>query len=180
MITVIAGTNRAQSNSLKVARFIVGAYTGLGVDTTLLDLGALPTAAILPDAYSNKTEELKSGFIDPVLAADGLHVVVPEYNGSFPGVLKLFIDLLPFPESFEGRPVAFVGLAAGANGGLRPVEQLQMVFAYRNAYLFNRRVFIPAVHKVLDAAGCITDADLSGRLVQQAKDFAGFARRLRA
>ena len=68
-----------------------------------------------------------------VLDAAGLHVVTPEYNGSFPGVLKYFIDMLKFPESFDRKPVAFLGEAAGTWGGLRSVEQLQMIFGYRNA-----------------------------------------------
>jgi len=58
-----------------------------------------------------------------VLMAAGLHVVLPEYNGSYPGVLKYFIDMLKFPESFENKPAAFVGVANGQWGALRAVEQ---------------------------------------------------------
>jgi chromate reductase, NAD(P)H dehydrogenase (quinone) len=32
--------------------------------------------------------------------------------------------MLKFPETFEKRPVCFVGVAAGIWGALRPVEQL--------------------------------------------------------
>jgi len=74
--------------------------------------------------------------------ADGIVTVVPEYNGSFPGVLKYFIDMLRFPESLYGIPAAFVGIAAGEWGALRAVEQMEMVFQYRHAHLFGRRVFI--------------------------------------
>ena len=69
-------------------------------------------------------------------------VVVPEYNGSFPGILKYFIDLLPFPESFDCRPVSYVGVSAGQWGALRAVEQLQLVFGYRNAYVHPPRTFL--------------------------------------
>ena len=51
-----------------------------------------------------------------VLDAAGLHIITPEYNGSFPGVLKYFIDMLKFPESFVEKPVAFTGEAAGLWG----------------------------------------------------------------
>ena len=105
-------------------------------------------------------------------------MVVPEYNGSMPGVLKYFIDLLPFPESFDGRPVAFTGVAAGMFGALRPVEQLQQVFGYRNAYLFPNRVFVMGVHEVLTDDGKIMDEKLQLRLVAQAKGFAGFIKSL--
>lgn len=176
MIAVISGTNRAGNNSIKVAKHCVGLLQELGEEVELLDLQTLPEAVFQPEIYKEKPDALVAGFTDKVLAADGLLVIVPEYNGSYPGILKFFIDLLPFPESFECRPVAFIGLAAGYYGGLRAVEQLQMVFAYRNAYLFNRRVFIPAVYKVFGEDGTITDEDLKKRLGTQAEKFLGFTR----
>ena len=110
-----------------------------------------------------------------VLDAAGLHVVTPEYNGSFPGVLKYFIDLLKFPESFDRKPVAFVGVAAGTWGALRSVEQLQMIFGYRNAHVYPDRVFVPGVGGKLDPDGRLNDAALDERLARQAKGFAEFA-----
>jgi NAD(P)H-dependent FMN reductase len=110
-----------------------------------------------------------------VLDAAGLHLVTPEYNGSFPGVLKYFIDMLKFPESFERKPVAFVGVSAGVWGALRPVEQLQMVFGYRNAHVYPERVFIPQVTAKLAADGTLADAALDGRVAKQAEGFGQFA-----
>lgn len=179
MITVISGTNRQGNNSIRIARHTAGVYGQLGETVELLDLRNLPAAAFTPETFGEKPGELVTGFTDKVLQADGLVVVVPEYNGSYPGVLKHFIDLLPFPESFNCRPVAFIGLAAGYYGALRAVEQLQMVFAYRNAYLFNRRVFIPGVHKVLSESGGLSDPDLQGRIEEQSVKFLAFIRCLR-
>ena len=96
---------------------------------------------------------------------------------SFPGVLKVFIDMLKFPESFEAKPVAFTGEASGLWGALRPVEQLQMIFAYRNAIVFPQRVFIPGVHNLFDQEGQFIDADLLQRLDGQAGGFAAFVKR---
>jgi len=173
MITVVVGTNRPNANSRKVAHQIQSIYAARDQPVQILDLADMPAAAFTPEAYGDKPASLKP-LTDAVLNSSGLHVVVPEYNGSMPGVLKYFIDLLPFPESFEGRPVAFTGVAAGMFGALRPVEQLQQVFGYRNAYIYPNRVFIMAVHEVLTDDGKITDDKLQLRLVAQAKGFAGF------
>jgi len=105
-----------------------------------------------PASYAAKPAGFSKS-TDAILAADGLVIVTPEYNGGIPGILKYFIDMLPFPESFEHRPVFFVGLAAGIWGALRPVEQLQAIFCYRNAYIFPERVFMPGINKLLDEAG---------------------------
>ena len=101
-------------------------------------------------------------------------MVTPEYNGSMPGVLKLFIDHLKFPESFEAKPVCFVGLAAGMWGALRSVEQLQAIFGYRNAHVFPKRVFIPGIGQALGSDGQFVDPELTGRLREQTRGFVRF------
>jgi chromate reductase len=178
MITLLVGTNRPDANSRKIALELKAMYEGLEVEVSLLDLADLPAEIFAPSAYADKPAAF-TPFVDAVLASGGLHVVTPEYNGGFPGVLKYFIDMLPFPESFEGRAVAFTGVAAGQFGALRPVEQLQQIFGYRNAYLYPNRVFIPGVHAVLNESGQLTDAKLIERLAAQAKGFVAFVESLK-
>ena len=101
----------------------------------VLDLAQLPPEIFSPTSYAEKPKSFQP-FCRRHPALGGLHVVTPEYNGSVPGVLKYFIDMLKFPESFENRPVCFTGLGAGIWGALRPVEQLQAIFGYRNAFVF--------------------------------------------
>src|SRR5476651_2523684 len=170
MITLIVGTNRPGSNSRKVAAQLEEIYAELKVPLNVLDLAELPPEIFSPTSYAEKPKSFLP-FADAVMQSTGLHVVTPEYNGSVPGVLKYFIDMLKFPESFERRPVCFTGLASGIWGALRPVEQLQAIFGYRNAHLFPARVFLPQVNDLLDAAGKVKDAELLGRLQKQAEGF---------
>lgn len=179
MITVIAGTNRDGSNTLKVAKAVAEMHRGMGAEVTLLDLVALPSSILGPGAYAEKPDGFAEAFQRPVLDANGLVVVTPEYNGGFPGVLKLFIDMLPFPESFENRPTAYIGLSAGSGGALRPVEQLQMIFGYRNALNYNKRVFMPSVDDLLNESGAIVDGGLRERLMDQARGFQAFVESVR-
>lgn len=179
MIVIISGTNRPGSNTRKVTARIEASYQTLGVKTQVLDLADLPPEIFAPTAYAEKPAGFKK-FTDVILAADGLVVVTPEYNGGVPGVLKYFIDMLPFPESFEQRPVCFTGLAMGIWGALRPVEQLQAIFGYRNALIFPERVFIPGIGKLLDAAGQFTNPEIAARLDKQAAGFVDFVEKLRA
>lgn len=178
MIALIIGTNRPGSSTRKVARHLEETYAELKTPVRVLDLAELPPEIFNPASYAEKPASF-APFADTVLAADGLHVVTPEYNGSLPGVLKYFIDMLKFPESFERRPVAFTGVAAGIWGALRPVEQLQAIFGYRNAYLYPERVFIPGVAKALGEDGRLKDAELLGRLQKQAKGFAEFVAKIK-
>ena len=176
MIEILSGTNRPNCNSLRIARLLETIYQRHGVETRILNLQDLPAEIIDPTSYASKPASFEP-FQDRVLSAGGLHLVTPEYNGSFPGVLKLFIDMLKFPESFEGKPVAFTGAASGLWGALRPIEQLQMIFGYRNALIYPERVFIPGVHTKFDAQGSFNDPELLGRLEAQAGGFARFVKR---
>jgi NAD(P)H-dependent FMN reductase len=72
------------------------------------------------------------------------------------------------------EPKASLIFLRGEWGGLRPVEQLQQVFGYRNALQFPKRVFIREVEDKLDANGILTDGEVADRLATQAKGFAEF------
>ncbi|MEM9398974.1 MAG: NADPH-dependent FMN reductase [Verrucomicrobiota bacterium] len=175
MIIILSGSNREGSVTGKCARQVQSIYNELGAETKLLDLANLPLEIFSPSAYAEKPPAFEEAFASPVLEADGLVVLTPEYNGSFPGALKYFIDMLKFPESFEARPVCFIGLAAGEWGGLRPVEQLQQVFGYRNAHIFPKRVFINNIYKKSDDEG-LTDEAVLERIEKQASAFLEFTK----
>lgn len=178
MMTLIVGTNRPGSNTRKVARQIEQLYAELRTPLHIIDLAHLPPSVFDPGSYAEKPAAFKP-FSDAVLNATGLIVVTPEYNGGMPGVLKYFIDMLKFPESFERRPVCFVGVAAGMWGALRPIEQLQAIFGYRNAYIYPERVFLSGIGQLLDTEGRLKDPELVQRLRQQAQGFSQFVAALK-
>jgi NAD(P)H-dependent FMN reductase len=57
--------------------------------------------------------------------ADGFIIVSPEYNHSYPGELKMLLDML-FSQ-YAHKPVGICGVSSGAWGGTRMVEQLRLV-----------------------------------------------------
>lgn len=181
MILVISGTNRTGSRSLQIAKQLHGFLEEhpQSPATKLIDLADLPQSVFQGGAYWEKPEDFQP-FAQDVLYSDGILTVVPEYNGSFPGILKYFIDLLPFPESFENRPVSFVGVSAGQWGSLRAVEQLQHVFGYRNAHVYPRRTFLPGINSILDDDGNFTQEDIAERLKKQVNGFVDFCQRIKS
>ena len=68
--------------------------------------------------------------------------------------------------------------AAGIWGALRPIEQLELIFGYRNAFIYPERVFLPAINDLLDDKGRLTSADILERLTKQASGFVDFVERL--
>lgn len=178
MIAVVSGTNRPGSATRRIAGQLERVLVEAGREVRLLDLVELPAALFAPESYGSKPEAF-ADYQEAVLAAAGMITVVPEYNGSFPGALKYFVDMLRFPESLLELPAAFVGVASGRWGGVRAVEQLEMVFQYRKAHLYGRRVFLPGIRQAFDEHGRLADPAVLDRLAGFALGFAGFCDRLR-
>lgn len=173
MYTIISGTNRNNSKSLMVSKLIEEIYKQKGEEVNVIDLRDLPPAIFTPEAYSEKPTEFQP-FVDKVVNAKGLIVVAAEYNGSAPGALKYFIDMLPYPDAFENVVVSFVGIAAGQWAGIRAVEHMQQVFGYRDAYLHPKRVFLPNSYGLLTSDEAFKETPEYTRLEAQADSFIEF------
>jgi NAD(P)H-dependent FMN reductase len=176
---IIVGTNRPDSNSKKIAVFVQKLFRLKGEEVSIIDLAEIEVDQAHGDHFGGKTPlppKLQTA-IENVSTSEGLIFVIPEYNGSMPGVLKLFVDLWKFPQSFEGRPIAFIGLG-GMWAGLRPVEHMMQVMSYRNAYLFPIRVFLRDVWKLINSEGVLEDPIVLGLLNQQVEGFQKFCRAL--
>lgn len=176
MIYIISGTNRRGSRTLQVSNFLKGIYEKQGETAEVIDLCNVGLESIAGLEYSNSLPPAMQAAVEKINSADGLVVVCPEYNGSMPGALKYFIDHWKYPDSYEFRPVALVGVGLRW-GGLRPVEHLQGVFGYRNAFIYPERVFISNISTAL-VDGQINDPFVLGLLESQTKGFLAFTRAL--
>ncbi|MCH2448604.1 MAG: NAD(P)H-dependent oxidoreductase [Gracilimonas sp.] len=172
-LKIISSTDRPNSNALKVSEYVKKLYQKEGADIEVISLEDFPLEEVVGGRYGKKIPAIEK-FREPAINADGLIFVIPEYNGSFPGILKVFVDYLPFPEAFEKKPMAFIGESAGAFGALRSVEQFQMIANYRNALQFPERVFIPRVKSEFDEETGLADAFKQKLLQSQVTNFVKF------
>jgi chromate reductase len=178
MIYIISGTDRPGSRTRQVADQVLNTYKAYTKSVDLIDLADLPMGDLSSAKYdAQKLSAPIQNAIQKVDTSDGLVVITPEYNGSMPGALKYFIDHWSYPRSFENRPVAFIGLGFRW-GGLRPVEHLQQVFNYRNAFIYPERVFMTNISNVL-VDGKIVDAGINQLIDKQARGFVRFIQGLR-
>ena len=174
-IALVIGTNRKGSLSSRLGAIVAEQHRSLGAEVDVIDLAeVLQADFVSPTAYKEPSEAIIAG-TDRFLDSDGVVFIVPEYNGSYPGALKLFIDMLPYPAGFDHRPCAFVGLAAGQFASLRAVEHFQQVAGYRNAFQYPRRVLIAGSFQQFDENG-LKDEDLVKRLETQSAGFQDFVK----
>jgi chromate reductase len=152
MITVISSTNRSGSSTLKVAQYYHRKLIEKGADAELFSLAQLPSNIIKTDLYGKRSKEFEP-IQDIITRTDKFLFVIPEYNGSFPGVLKVFIDACSFPESFYEKKSALVGVSSGRYGNIRGVDHFTGICNYIHLHVMPLKIHIPSVHKELDVEG---------------------------
>ncbi|MES2277799.1 MAG: NADPH-dependent FMN reductase [Bacteroidota bacterium] len=152
MVTIIASTNRPNSSTLKLARYYQHKLAEKGLDTNLLSLMDLPANLISTDLYGKRSPEFQA-IQDIVTATDKFLFVIPEYNGSFPGVLKVFIDACDFPGTFYEKKAALVGLSSGKYGNIRGIEHFNGVCGYVHLHVMPLRIHIANIKTEIDADG---------------------------
>jgi NAD(P)H-dependent FMN reductase len=152
MITIISGTNRPNSNTLKVAKYYQKALALKGVTTNLLSMESLPATLIATDLYGGRSAEF-SIIQELITATTKFIFVIPEYNGSFPGVLKTFIDACDFPASFYDKKAALTGISSGKYGNIRGIDHFSGICSYLHLNVLPLRLHIPAIKTEFDENG---------------------------
>lgn len=152
MITILSSTNRPGSSTLKVAQYYQGKLREKGVEAGLLSLAQLPANLIQTDLYGNRSKEFEP-IQEIITQTDKFIFIIPEYNGSYPGVLKTFIDACAFPESFYDKKAALVGISSGKYGNIRGVDHFTGVCHYIHLNVMPLKIHIASIHKELDADG---------------------------
>lgn len=139
MITVISGTNRPGSTTRIISEAYSGVLSSLGQDNRLYSLEELPRDFAFTDLYGNRSELFKKQLEEFILPAGRFVVVMPEYNGTFPGVLKLLFDAL-HPEVLRGKKIGMVGVANGRGGNLRGIDQFTAAMHYMQMHVYPRHL----------------------------------------
>lgn len=123
MYTIVSGTNRKGSNTSKVALHIQQLLKEKGVGATYFSLEDLPINMLNTGMYDGDKSKALVKIEEEVLKPTTKYIfVMPEYNGSIPGILKLLIDASEIPPCWYGKKAALIGIGAGRAGNLRGME----------------------------------------------------------
>lgn len=150
-IPVILGTSRKGRMSAHAARWMTGHIKSRpDVETRLIDVADLNLA--IDDAG----ESIKDGAVSELLAAsDALVLVSPEYNHSFPGLLKHMLDA--YLKEYVHKAVGVMGVSAGPFGGARGIQDLLPVLRELGLVTIFWDVNIGNVSQVFDREGRLLD-----------------------
>lgn len=131
MITIISGTNRKGSYSSRTAHLYAELLKEKGAESRIIDLKDLPPDFIFSALYENTGAHEEFMKLQEIIDNTKKFVfIVPEYNGSFPGVLKAFLDGLQFPNSLRNKVGALVGISSGMMGSAIAMSHLTDILNY--------------------------------------------------
>lgn len=164
--TILSGTNRAGSNTLRVARQMRDLLERKGVEASLVSLEGIGL-----DGRSDTLSRLEEEVLIPTTH---FLIVTPEYNGSFPGSLKAMIDLSDIRRVWWGKKAMLTGVSTGRAGNLRGMEHLTGVLNYLKVAVLPNKLPISVVDKLMDADGRITDEATLTALSAQLDEFLRF------
>ncbi|MBR9831509.1 NAD(P)H-dependent oxidoreductase [bacterium] len=173
MITIISASNRKGNMTQFFANYCKNQLEERGEEVKLFCLDELPNRIDLDEVYNYEHSiftEIAQHYIIP---CDKLFFVVPEYNGSIPGILKLFMDAIK-PEFYAGKKAALLGIAAGRAGNLRGMDHLTDILHYLQVEVMALKLPVSKIYDILGEQGVVEDKNTQEAINQQLEKFINY------
>lgn len=180
MITIISGTDRKDGLTHILAKHY---YQTIQLKTPekvlLYSLEDLPSDVFGSAMYQKDTlaESFKAIEATYLIPAEKLLFVIPEYNGSYPGILKLFVDACSIRSKmsvFKNKKAALVGVATGRAGNIRGLEHFTSVMMFMNVTVLPNLLPISAFNQMVDDKNNIIDEGTLMNIEKQIDEFLAF------
>ncbi len=173
MITVISGVNRKGSKT----KIFAHQYAALLREAGAEEVKFLALEDVNHDWFhaamygaADQSESLAKLQDEYILPASKLVFVMPEYNGSFPGVVKLFIDacsVREYQKNFVGKKAALIGVASGRAGNLRGLDHFADILNHVGTISFPNKLPISSIGELLNE-----DNEINAHTVQVMREHA--------
>ena len=166
MITIISGSSRQDNNTKKVALEYQRLLKQKNIEASVLALDDIPMTERNP-AFIKIEKEL----LEP---AERFIIIMPEYNGSYPGILKLMIDNTVVSKVWWYKKVLLTGVSTGRAGNLRGMEHLSGSLLHMKMLVHYNRLPISLVDKLMNEHGQFSDEPTLKAVNTQITEFLDF------
>ena len=165
MYTIISATNRVGSHTEKVALQYQKLFQDKSIDAKIFSLKDLNVLDRNPGFNKAETEFL--------IPAQKFIFIMPEYNGSFPGVVKAMIDISDIRTAWWGKKALLTGISTGRAGNLRGMDHMTGVLNYMKMIVHPNKLPISVIDTVMNKEGKIDNATLQviGRQIDEFINF---------
>lgn len=163
-IGIIVGSLRKESFNKSIANYVASIipaeYEVKFIDISDVDMFNQDLEGNPPASWTRLREEVK--------AADAYLFFTPEYNRSFPAVLKNTLDVASRPYGqnvWAHKPAGVISVSMGAIGGFGANHHLRQVLTFLDVYpLQQPEAYIGNVMSALDEKGTLVSEDTKNYL----------------
>ncbi|HMJ45681.1 MAG TPA: NAD(P)H-dependent oxidoreductase [Ferruginibacter sp.] len=166
MITIISGANRSDNNTKKVALEYQRLLKEKNFESRMLALDEF-NLTVRNEEFIRIENEL-------LVPADKFIIIMPEYNGSYPGILKLVIDNTEVARVWWYKKVLLTGVSTGRAGNLRGMEHLTGSLLHMKMLVHPNRLPVSLVDTLMDGNGHFNDTATLQAVNSQLEQFLNF------
>lgn len=173
-LLVFSGSTRADSLNLKLAKATADLASAAGAPVTLLSLSDFDLPIYNGDLEARGTPADVIRLKEVLHAHPAWIISTPEYNGSYPALLKNAIDWASRPISgntewavgakpFAGKVVGLMAGSPGALGGIRSLSHLSPLLLQLQCWVTPKQFALAKAGEAFDADGrIVNDATRAG------------------
>ena len=166
MITIISATGRQDSMTLRVAKKYQEIFRANGVEAPLVSLEEKEVWH-----RGKHLLELEEQYFIP---SAKFAFIMPEYNGSYPGVLKTMIDHSNIKACWWGKKAMLTGVADGRAGNLRGLDHFTNVLNYLRVNVLYNKIPLSRINTEIDLEGNLLQPGTQAAIEQQIEEFIRF------
>lgn len=172
-ITIISGTNRQDSNTEKVSNYYLSALRAKNIEADLFSLRNLPESFLHSDLFGQRSHEFQLIIEKYIEHQTKFIFVTPEYNGSFAGILKVFLDSV-HPKYWADNKACLTGISTGRAGNLRGMEHLTNILNYLKVNVYHNKLPISRIDTLMNPDGLLIDEGTQKVIDMQLEGFLKF------
>ena len=166
MITIISGTNRKDSMTLKVAQVYQNLIAAQYDNVQLISLEG--------KNVWERSEDMKEMEQNYLIPSEKFVFIMPEYNGSFPGILKTMLDNSDIKKCWWYKKAMMVGVADGRAGNLRGMEHMTNILHYLKMHVFYDKIPLSRINEEVNDKGEMLKPATAQVIQQQIEAFLKF------
>ena len=109
-----------------------------------------------------------------LIPAEKFVFVMPEYNASFPGILKLMIDNSDIKKCWWYKKAMLTGISDGRAGNLRGIEHMTSILHYMKVNVSYNKLLLSKIKDEIDMDANIIKPETGLLIMQQIEEFLEF------
>lgn len=122
----------------------------------------------------DKQGKLKEAEQRLLIPSEKFVFIMPEYNGSFPGILKTMIDNSDIRRCWWNKKAMLTGVADGRAGNLRGMDHMTGVLNYLKVNVLHNKIPLSRINEEIDKDGNLLKEETVKVINNQVDEFLKF------